>query len=83
MCLHAVAASALPPDWATILNSPGNNIKRKAAQHPLQYNTVFFSQVNLILFEQPSFLLPPSFVGSVEAFETDNFGVCLSIGKGV
>ena len=70
-------------DWAMISNRPGNNIKREAAHHSLQWNTVFFSQVNLILLGSHLFLLPPSFVGSVVAFDIKYLGVCLSIRKGV
>ena len=61
----------------------GINKKMEAAHHSLHWNRVFFSQMNLILLSSHLFLLPPSFVGSVVAFDTNNLGVCLSIKKGV
>ena len=70
-------------DWAMISNGPGNNIKRESAHHSLQWNTVFFPQVNLILLGSHLFLLSPSFVGRVVAFDIKYLGVCLSIRKGV
>ena len=39
-----------------ISNQTGNSIEMEAAHHSLQWNTVLFSQVNLIYFEQPSFV---------------------------
>ena len=60
---------------------PGKNIKREAAHHSLQSNTVFFSQVNLTLMASHFLLLPPSFVASVVALDTYQLGVCLSIRK--
>ena len=56
--------------------------KREAAHHYLQWNQVFFSQVYLILLSGHLFLLPPSVVGSVVAWDTWYFVVCLSIRKG-
>ena len=70
-------------DYAMISNRPNNNIKRESAHHSLQCNTVFFSQVNLILLGSHLFLLLPSFVGSVVAFDIKYLGVFLSNRKGV
>ena len=46
-------------------------MKRDAAHHSLQWNTTFFSKVNLILFVSSHFLLLPSFVNSLVAFDTN------------
>ena len=58
-------------------------MEEESAYHSLQWNTVFSSQVNLILLSCYLFLLPPSFVSSEVAFNTKYLEVCLSIRKGV
>ena len=47
----------------------------ETAHHSLQWNTVFFLKVNLNLWSSNPFLLPPSFVGSVVAFDTNTWGM--------
>ena len=56
-------------------------MSQEAAHHSLQCNTVFFSQVNLIWFSNHFYLLPPFFVDSVVAFDTNNLRISLIIKK--
>ena len=62
-------------------NKPGNNVKRESFYHSLQWNTVFFCQVNLNLFEQPSFLLPTSFVGVCWLLTLNTWGYASALEK--
>ena len=62
-----------------ISNRPGNNIKRVSDHHSLQWNTIFFSQVKLMLLCSHLFLLPPSFVVSLMAFDIKYLWICLSV----
>ena len=54
-----------------------------AAHRSLQWNTVLFSQLKLILLSSILLLIPHNFVGSVGALYTKCLEVCISIRKGV
>ena len=47
----------------------------ETAHRSLQWNTVFFLKFNLNLLSSNLFLLPPSFDGSVVAFDTNTWGM--------